>query len=248
MAQWKEHAMTAAPSIRPRPELTAADIMVTEVITVSPDTPLPEAARILLERRISGLPVLDGTALVGVISESDLMRRIEIGTERRRSWWLELMTSPELKARDFVRSHATKVADLMSRDVIAVGENTPLREIASLLERHGIKRVPVMRDGRLVGLVSRSNLLQAFATAAAERRQDTLADDRTIREEVIRCMNRVPGGMPWLVTVTVDGGVVDLIGPVTSLKQKDALRVAAETAPGVKSVNDQLFKMQRAAE
>ncbi|HEX2552567.1 MAG TPA: CBS domain-containing protein [Microvirga sp.] len=231
-------------------ELTAADVMVAQVVTVAPDATLQEAARVLLEHRISGLPVVDEAGrLVGVISEGDLLRRTEIGTERRRSWWLEMMVSQAVKTEEFVRSHATRVADLMTADVVAAAEETPLHEIASLLERHGIKRVPILREGRLVGLVSRANLLQAFAAAAAaQRAPETVRDDRSLREAVIRRLKQVPGGMPWLVTVTVEAGVVELRGPVTSPEQRQALRVAAETTPGVRAVDDGLFKHRRAAE
>jgi CBS-domain-containing membrane protein len=233
----------------PQSELTAADVIVTDVITVSPEASLQQVAKILLDHRISGLPVVNAAGdLVGLISEGDLMRRIEIGTERRRSWWLEMVTATHVQAHEFVRSHATKVADLMTTNVVTVGEDTPLREIATLLERHGIKRVPVVREGRLVGLISRANLLQAFAAAMGQARRETIEDDRTIREGVIRHLKEVPGGMPWLVTVTVEDGVVELRGAVNSLDQKAALRVAAEAAPGVKIVNDHLFKVHRAAE
>lgn len=159
-----------------------------------------------------------------------------------------MMTSDTIKADEFVRSHAARVADLMTTRVITATEDTPLREIASLLERHGIKRVPIIRDGRIVGLVSRANILQAFAAATARTRPEGIQEDRVIREKVIGQLKQVPGGMPWLVTVTVEEGVVELRGPVTSLEQKAALRVAAETAPGARAVNDQLFKYQHAAE
>jgi CBS-domain-containing membrane protein len=236
-----------------KPGLTAADVMVTGVITVTPETGVHDAARIMLEHRISGLPVVNATGeLVGIISEGDLMRRVEIGTEKRRSWWLEMMTASHVQAHDFVRSHATKVADVMTTGVVAVARDTPLAEIATLLEQHSIKRVPVVQEGRLVGLVSRANLLQAFAAASAQVRRpsapEAVQSDQALREEVILRMKQVPGGMPWLVTVTVVDGVVDLRGAVTSLDQKAALRVAAEATPGVKAVNDHLFKMQRTAE
>jgi CBS domain-containing protein len=229
--------------------MVAADIMVTEVITVTPDETLHKAAQILLDHRISGLPVVDGAGrLMGLISEGDLMRRREIGTEKRRSWWLEVFTSPDSRATDYVRSHATKVADLMTRDVITATESTSLQEIASLLERYGIKRVPIMRDGTLVGLVSRANILQAFAAASGRSPSANVEDDRTVRENVIEQMKQVPGGMPWLVTVTVENGIVELRGAVKSNEQQQALRVAAETAAGVKGVNVNLFKMSRAEE
>ncbi len=227
----------------------AADIMVTNVITIGRHQTVQEAARMLLDHQISGLPVVDGNGeLVGLISEGDLMRRSEIGTEKRRSWWLELFTSKETRATDYVRSNAVTVEDVMTRRLITAREDTPLGEIATLLEQHGIKRVPIVRHGRLVGIVSRSNLLQAFAGVAAGRRLPGAGDDRATRERILERMKAAPGGMPWLLTVTVSDGVAEIRGPVNSEEQRAALRVAAETTPGVRSVRDEMYKMPRVPE
>jgi CBS domain-containing protein len=236
-----------APAVK-RPTI-AADIMVTNVITIDHHQTVQEAARMLLDHHISGLPVVDGNGhLVGLISEGDLMRRTEIGTEKRRSWWLELFTSSETRASDYVKSNALLVEDVMTKRLIMAQEDTPLSEIATLLERHGIKRVPIVRDGKLVGIVSRSNLLQAFASASVERMQPRTGDDRETRERVLEQMKAAPGGMPWLLTVTVDDGVAELRGPVSSEEQRAALRVAAETTPGVRAVKDEMYRMPRVPE
>jgi CBS domain-containing protein len=228
--------------------MKAADIMVTDVITLHVDDTVQTAARVLLDHRISGAPVLDAQGrLVGMVSEGDLIRRAEIGTEKRRSWWLELLTGAEEKARDFVRAHAVKVADVMSKDVIAAGEDASLNEIATLLERHGIKRLPIVRDGRPVGIVSRANLLQAFASMTAYEPTGVTTDDQTVRERIIEQIRSLPWGMPWLVTVTVQRGVVELWGPVGSEEQRQALRVAAESTPGVKAVKENLYRIPAAA-
>jgi CBS-domain-containing membrane protein len=223
--------------------MKAADVMVTDVITVRPDTSTQEAARILVDNGISAAPVVDEEGRVaGIVSEGDLIRRAEIGTEFRRSWWLELLSSPEARARDFVKSHALKVADVMTTRVVTAPEAASLGEIANLLEKNGIKRVPIVRDGRLVGIVSRANLLRAYATSAGR----TTPDDDRLRERIVADIRALPWGMPWLLTVTVQDGVVDLWGPVNSEDQRQAIRVAAEATPGVKSVRDNLYYYPRA--
>ena len=227
--------------------MKAADIMVTDVITLHVDDTVRKAAEVLLEHRVSAAPVVgpDGR-LAGMVSEGDLIRRAEIGTEKRRSWWLELLSFPEAQARDFVRAHAVKVADVMTKNVVTAGESASLNEIVTLLERHGIKRVPIVRDGKVVGIVSRANLLRAFASTA--QATDGTADDQTIREHVVDQIRALPWGMPWLVNVTVQDGVVELWGPIHSDEQRQALRVAAEATQGVKAVKDNLYRLPAAAE
>lgn len=231
--------------------MKAADIMVTDVITLNVDDTVQTAAQVLLDRRISGAPVLDAQGrLVGMVSEGDLIRRAEIGTEKRRSWWLELLTGAEDSARNFVRAHAVKLADVMTRDVIGASEDSSLNEIATMLEKHGIKRVPIMRDGKVVGIVSRANLLQALASAiaVADATTDVARGDQALRGRVVDQIRQLPWGMPWLVTVTVQNGVVELWGPVQSEGQRQALRVAAEATPGVRAVKENLYRLPAAAE
>jgi CBS domain-containing protein len=223
--------------------------MATDVVTVRADDTVRTAAEKLLNHHISGAPVLDsGDRLVGMLSEGDLIRRAEIGTEKRRSWWLELVSAPETKAQDFVRAHALKVADVMTPNVVTAAPETSLEELATLLERHGIKRVPIVRDAQVLGIVSRANLLRAFARAAARPTVPAIADDRAIREQVINQIRSLPWGMPWLLTVTVQDGIVELWGPVSSNDKRRALRVAAEATPGVKAVHDRFYTIPASAD
>ncbi|HVL70487.1 MAG TPA: CBS domain-containing protein [Beijerinckiaceae bacterium] len=221
--------------------MKARDVMVTDVITVKPQDSVREVATLLLERRISAAPVVADGKLVGIVSEGDLMRRAEIGTQRRRSWWLELLSGPEVRAQDFVKAHAQKVADVMTRDVVTATEDTPLSDLAAVLEKRGIKRVPIVRAGRVVGIVSRRNILQAFARAAAG--PVAAPSDKAI-EEAIRDQIRASSfGRPWLHSVSVTNGVAELWGPVESDQERAALRVLAESTPGVREVRDNLYRI-----
>ena len=229
--------------------MKASDVMVSDVITVHADDTVQKAAKVLLDHRISGVPVVDPAGhLVGMLSEGDLMRRSEIGTEKRASWWLKLFSIPDIEARDFVKAHALKVADVMTRQVVTASESHTLGEVASLLEKHGIKRVPIVRDGTVIGIVSRANLLQAFASTSVVPDQETRADDQTTRERVIEQIRSLPWGMPWLLTVTVQDGVAELWGPIHSEEQRQALRVAAECVPGVKAVKENFYRLPETAE
>ena len=150
--------------------MKAADVMATNVITVRLDTPVATIAEVLLANRISAVPVVnDKDVLVGIVSEGDLIHRVEAGTERHRSWWLELLTGKEVLAHEFVMSHARKAADVMTSPVISVPPETSLGDIASLLEKHRIKRVPVANNGKIVGIVSRANLIQALVNLNKRR-------------------------------------------------------------------------------
>ena len=144
--------------------MKAADLMTTAVVTVAEDATAQEAAALMVRHRVSALPVLDASGkLVGIVSEGDLMRRAELGTERERSWWLEFLTSDKTLATDYLKAHGRKVSEVMTRKLITVPPDTPINEIALLLENHAIKRVPVLDQGKLVGIVARANLLQALA-------------------------------------------------------------------------------------
>jgi CBS domain-containing protein len=221
--------------------MKAADVMTSKVITVGPDAQLQDVAQTLLANRISAMPVVaaDGK-LIGIISEGDLMRRVESGTERRRSWWLELMTGREVLAAEYVKEHSRKVSDVMTREVITVKPETPLSDIATVLERNGIKRVPVVQDGKVVGIISRANLLQALASYRAPI-EGRAPSDTAIRESVMARINSEPWGRPALINVIVQDGNVELWGIVETQVEKKAVRVAAEVTPGVRAVNDNLI-------
>ena len=220
--------------------MRARDVMMSPVITVKPDSSIKEVAQIFVTRRISGVPVVDDEGnLVGIVTEGDLLRRSEAGTERKRSSWLLLFTGNETLAADYVRAHSRKVADVMTRNVITATPDTPLREIASLLEKNSIKRVPVMSNGQLVGLITRANLIQTVATASDE--PEIPLSDVTIRDQLLSHLTAQPWAHTSLLNVTVNGGVVDLWGVANSDAERKAIRVAAETASGVRAVNDHLI-------
>ena len=223
--------------------MNAADVMVTNVITVGPDANVLDVAETLLSARISGVPVVDTSgALVGIVSEGDLMRRVEAGTGRRRPWWLAILTGKEALAAEFVKEHSRKVADVMTRDVITATPDTSLFAIANLLEKNAIKRLPIVTDGKVVGIVSRANLLQALASLGRQIKQlVTPPDDSAIREKVLRQLDAEPWTKPSLINVIVKDGTVELWGIVDSASEKKAVRVAAEVTPGVRAVNDNLI-------
>lgn len=221
--------------------MNAADVMVSNVITVGPEARLQDVAHTLLTNRISAMPVVDaGGKLVGVVSEGDLMRRAEAGTGRHRPWWLAMLTGREVLAAEYVKEHSRKVSDVMTRKVVTASPDTPLRDIATLLEKNGIKRVPIMKDGKVVGIVSRANLLQALASGR-DQTQAGAPSDTQIRESVVARLNVEPWSRPSLINVIVQDGTVELWGVVDSQVEKKAVRVAAEVTPGVRAVNDNLI-------
>jgi CBS domain-containing protein len=220
--------------------MKARDVMVSPVITVKPSSSVQEAAKTLLERRISGLPVVDDQGkLVGMVSEGDLLHRAEAGTERRRPWWLLAVAGDEILANEFVKAHARKVADVMTRQVISAAPDTPLHEIATLLERNGIKRVPIVANDQLVGIVTRANLVQAVASA--RKQLDVPLSDTAIRDKLLAQLQQELWAHTALLNVTVTDGIVNLWGFVRSEAERQAMRVAAESIPGVRAVNDNLI-------
>lgn len=224
--------------------MKARDIMVSPVVTVKPDSTVKDVAKLLLERRISAAPVVDDQGkLVGMISEGDLIHRAEIGTQERPSWWLLLVAEDSALASDYIKSHSRSVADLMTRNVITAGPDTPVSEIARLLEKNAIKRVPIVQDGRVVGIVSRANLLQAIATSGDKL--ETPVSDQDIREQLLAHLKAQPWAHTGLLNATVSAGVVDLWGITSSETERKAVKVAAETMPGVKTVNDHLTVYRR---
>jgi osmotically-inducible protein OsmY len=195
----------------------------------------------MLTNRISAVPVVDADGkIVGIVSEGDLMRRAEANTGRTRSWWLAMLTNRETLAADYIKEHSRKVTDVMTRRVVTVTPETTLQEIAAILETNRIKRVPVVKDGKLVGIVSRANLLQALASL---RKQIDVGapGDPAIRNDVIARLEAEPWTRPSLINVIVHDGAVELFGIVESRKEKEAVRVAAEITPGVRSVTDNLI-------
>jgi CBS-domain-containing membrane protein len=223
----------------------AMDVMTTDVITVDENTTVQALATLLAERGISGAPVTDASGrLVGIVSEGDLLHRAEIGTarrhrERRRSWWLDDFASKA--ARDYIKSHAQTVRDIMTRDVVSVSEETDLGEVASLLEAKRVKRVPVMRDGKIVGIISRANLVRALGSMKGTPPRVGEADDRTIRTQLLRELGREEWAKIWPEDVIVRDGVVHFwLSADEPDDKRRALRVAAETVPGVRGIEEHL--------
>ena len=220
--------------------MKATDVMATKVITVRPDTPVATIAEVLLANRISAVPVVnDKDVLVGIVSEGDLIHRVEVGTERHRSWWLELLTGKEILAHEFVMSYGRKAADVMTRPVISVQPDTPLGDIAALLEKHRIKRVPVASNGKIVGIVSRANLIQALVNLNRAK-TETSVDDLTLHSDILKQLRSKPWVDPSTISILVNNGSVELWGIVDSETEKNAIRVAVEVTPGVRQVANKL--------
>jgi CBS domain-containing protein len=221
--------------------MLATDVMTTNVITVTPDTEVREIAALLLDHRISGVPVVgSGHRIVGIVSEGDLMRRPENETESRQSWWLDAIMNANQSAEKYVKAHARKAGQIMTRNVVTISEETPLDEIAGLLEKHHIKRVPVVRDGKLVGIVSRANLLHGLVAGGSGHIDTSSPDDQSIRESLMKTLADDVGLNTALVNAIVRDGVVQLWGVLSSAAQREAAEVAAENTPGVKAVENHL--------
>ena len=220
--------------------MKARDVMISPVITVTPQTSVRDVAQLFLEKRISGAPVLnDERKLVGVVSEGDLLHRNEAGTGRRRSWWLSLLTQKGTLAAEYIQEHGRSVADVMSHRVITASPETPVREIARLLEKNRIKRVPIVENDELVGIVSRANLIQAVASAPREL--EILPSDQLVRAKLIADLQNQPWAQLGVINITVTDGVVGLWGIVDGETERKALKVAAESIPGVIAVDDHLI-------
>ena len=220
--------------------MNASDVMTRNVLSVRPEATIAEAIRLMLDNRISGLPVLDETGrLVGILTEGDLLRRGETRTERHRPRWLEILMGPGRLAEEYVRTHGRRIAEVMTRDPVGVSPDTPLEEIVALMERHRIKRVPVLDGDVPVGILSRADLLRGLAGALAEA-PVAAASDEEIHERILAELARAAWVPRDGVAITVKNGVVDLNGVILDEKERVALRVAAENVPGVRAVQDHL--------
>jgi CBS domain-containing protein len=216
--------------------MKAADVMTKPVVTIAPDAPILQAVRLMLQHRISGLPVVDGRGqLIGLVTEGDFLRRAEIGTERRRPSWLQFLTSEGRLADEYVHTHGRKVREVMTCNPHTVSEETPLEEVVRIMERRNVKRVPVLHSGKLVGIITRANLLHALERLA-EASQPVAEGDSALRDRVLAALAK----LPWrpAVTVLVRNGVVDLSGTILNEREREALKVAVENVPGVAAVRD----------
>jgi CBS domain-containing protein len=219
--------------------MKAIDVMVKDVITVGPDTSVAEAAKLMADHDISALPVVDGDGrLVGIVSEADLIHREEIGTDIHHPWWVEAITPAAKLAAEFAKSHGKRVEELMSEHVITASEETPLAEVAATLERNRIKRIPVVRDGKVIGIVSRANLIQALASAVVMPANGS-EQSRSIRHELLSRLQTQSWTDFGSRNVTVADGEVHLWGLVGSEAERKALIALAEGVPGVTKVVDE---------
>jgi CBS domain-containing protein len=214
-------------------------VMTRNVIAITADEPVLKAARLMLQNRISGLPVVDAAGkLVGIVTEGDFLRRGEIGTQRQRPKWLEFLVGPGRMADEYVHTSGRKVDEVMTPDPYTVTEDDALEAVVELMERHRVKRLPVMRDGQLVGIVSRANLMHALASLARDDTQPPAGDDSAIRDQILIVLAH----QHWAphINVVVRNGVAELWGVITDERERQALIVATENVPGVKQVHDHL--------
>jgi len=222
--------------------MRARDIMTTSVVTVSPETDIAEAVKLMLDRQISGVPVIDSSGrLIGILTEGDLMRRAELVTGQQ-SWWINPISSPEQEAKAYVKAHGLKVKDVMTREVVTINEQEPLDRIAMVFEERGIKRTPVMRNGKIIGIVSRANLLRSLAV---KKISDPAPSDSKIRAAILATAAEDASIRVVLVDVTVDDGVVHLWGNTASEAEREAFRVVAENTTGVKEVQNHIRVLPR---
>ena len=220
--------------------MKAKDVMTRDLISVTPDATVLQAARLMLQHHISGLPVVDASGkLVGILSEGDFLRRRETATQRRRSRWLEFLMGPGKIASEYTHSHGSNVAEVMTGEVRTVGEDADLEQIVELMEKHRIKRVPVLRDGRVAGIVTRSNLLHAMVSMARTAAPAAQTDD-AIREQLLAELKKQDWAPIAMTNVVVRNGIVELWGAIIDERQRLALKVAAENIAGVKAVKDHL--------
>ncbi len=221
--------------------MIASDVMVHDVVTIGPEEDVSKAVKLLVDHDISALPVVDDERrVIGILSEADLLHRDKIGTEQHRAWWLEAITPASVLALDYAKSHGRKVAEVMSDDIISADENTPLSDLANILEKNRIKRVPILKDGKLVGIVSRSNLIQALASAPSQPENDHLAD-RGIRSAILARLAEQSWTDFGERNIVVTNGVVNLWGLVGSPEEHKALLALAESVPGVREVSDEMI-------
>ena len=221
--------------------MQAKDIMSSPVVSIAPDATVLQAVQTMLQRRISGLPVIDKDGrLVGIATEGDLLRRVETGTQRRRPRWLEFLLGPGRLADEYTRTHGRKVNDVMTPDPLSVAEDAALEEIVKLMEKHQIKRVPVLRGEQVIGIVTRANLLHALAGVSREAPASIESSDAAIRAAFLAELAKEKWAPIALINPIVRDGVIELWGTITDERERQALIVAAENVPGVKVVRDHL--------
>ena len=224
--------------------MIAADVMTRHCITIAPDATVEDAVNLMLSRHISGLFVVDEAGdLVGVITEGDLLRRDELGTQRNRPWWLRLLASPARQAADFTRANGRHVRDVMTEDVISIAQDAPLEGVVAAMEANRIKRLPVTADGKVVGVVSRTDLLRALI-GRARTSEPLPTDDRAIRAAIMTALEAQAWAPMTTLNVTVANATADVWGTITNEEERHAIHVAVENTPGVKAVHDHLVYIE----
>jgi CBS domain-containing protein len=214
------------------------DVMTTNVICISAEEPVLKAARLMLQNRISGLPVIDKDGeLIGIVTEGDFLRRSELGTQRQRPKWLEFVVGPGRLAQEYTHSAGRKVEEIMTADPCTISEDATLEAVVQAMERHHVKRLPVTRAGRVVGIISRANLMHALASLVRDVPAPA-AGDAAIRDQILAAI----GKQDWAprINVIVNAGVAELHGVITDDRERAGLIVTAENVPGVKQVRDHL--------
>jgi CBS domain-containing protein len=220
--------------------MKAADIMTPKVLSVSPDAPILEAMQLMLVNGVSGLPVIDQHGkLTGIVTEGDFLRRVETGTEKKRTKWLEFFVGPGQLAEEYVRTHGRRVGEVMTPDPFTIAEDTRLEDVVDSMERRHIKRVPVVREGRVVGIVSRADLLHALARLVRTLSASSRTDE-DIRQHIVSALAAEAWVPKSFIEVQVRDGVVELEGRILDERERQALRVVVENIPGVKAVKDHL--------
>jgi CBS domain-containing protein len=220
--------------------MKASDVMTPDVISADPDATVLQAARYMLQHHISGLPVIDKTGtLVGILSEGDVLRRRETHTDRRPSRWLEFLMGPGKLAAQYTHTHGSKVSEVMTTNLHTVSEDTSLEKVVEMMERYRIKRVPVLRGKKIVGIVTRANLMHAMVSLARGEPK-AATGDAAIRQELLKELKTEKWALASMINVVVRAGVVELWGMIVDDRQRQALVVAAENVPGVKQVKDHL--------
>ena len=220
--------------------MNASEIMSRDVVTVGPKTTVREIAETMTKHRISGVPVVDQSGrLVGILSETDLLHRMETGTERRPKWWLGLFQDSGSMAREFTKSHGLTAGDIMTTDVTTVSGTSSLAEIAELLDAKNLKRVPVLVDGKLAGIITRGDMVKALANAETTPKSAG-GDDASVARAVTKRIGEVRWLRDAYVSVLVIDGIAELTGLVPTTDQKKALVVLVEETPGVKGIEDRL--------
>jgi CBS domain-containing protein len=220
--------------------MKASDVMTPDVISADPDATVLQAARYMIQHHISGLPVIDKTGtLVGILSEGDFLRRRETHTDRRPSRWLEFLMGPGKLAAQYTHTHGSKVSEVMTTNLHTVSEDTSLEKVVEMMERYRIKRVPVLRGKKIVGIVTRANLMHAMVSLARGEPK-AATGDAAIRQELLKELKTEKWALASMINVVVRAGVVELWGMIVDDRQRQALVVAAENVPGVKQVKDHL--------